>query len=162
MWFFISAIINFVSNRPRGGVLERESGIPNSKCLDPWGFCFFLNHHTNFRSIREFNCLNSTRNVWQPWVLFIRYYQFSFWVHVGLQFFAPLKLSVITWAAVISEMLSGGDACHFRMETLSVDSLFTNLPVLESGCPVSLDAGRGPAWKSNSQELRLRNKPLLF
>ena len=63
---------------------------------------------------------------------------------VGLQFFAPLKLRVTVRFALIGEMLSRSDVCHFWMEALSVNSLFANLSVLHRGYPASLDAGDGP------------------
>lgn len=118
LWFLTRAIINFVNSRLRGGVLERESGIPDFKCLDPLVFCFVLfccycYQHTNFRSIREFNCFNSAGNTWQPLVLLSNISSSLSGHMAGLQFFASLKLSVATWFAPISEMLSGSDVRHF-------------------------------------------------
>lgn len=134
--FLTRAIITLVNSRLRGGALERESDIPNFKCLDPLVLCFILlcccYRHTNFRSIREFNCCNSAGNMWQPLVL-LSNISSSLSGHMeGLQFFAPLNLRVAPWFALVSEMLSGSDVHHVWVEALSIS---IHQPANSRECP---------------------------
>lgn len=135
----------------------------NSIALIPWGYFFFLiitptlgTSENLTTSIQLGTCGSSIRTC--------ELYSADiavFWVHVGWQFFAPLKLSVSPelvcsgrcWVEVMRVSL---------MEALRVNSLFTNLSVLQSSCPGSRGAGRSPSWERSSHKLWLRNKPELF
>lgn len=80
-----------MSSRPREGVLERESGIPNSKCLDP--LVVFISTPTlgaaeNLTAeIRRGTCGSH-------WFCPSAISSVPSRHMVGLQFFAPLKPSV--------------------------------------------------------------------